>query len=94
MGMDSLMAIELKQRLEGSFGASLPATLALESPTIEALSEYFAREVLGWESAAVEEAAHLHEESEQVQGESLSEGDIEASIAEKLARLENLVRSN
>jgi malonyl CoA-acyl carrier protein transacylase len=94
MGMDSLMAIELKKRLEDSFGASLPATLAFESPTIEALSEYFATEVLGWESAAEEEPAQSPQEGEQGASEPLSEEEIEASIAEKLAKLENLVRRN
>jgi NAD(P)-dependent dehydrogenase (short-subunit alcohol dehydrogenase family)/acyl carrier protein len=38
MGMDSLMALELKNRLEASLGRRLPATLAFESPTIESLA--------------------------------------------------------
>ena len=38
MGMDSLMALDLKKRLEAALGRSLPATLAFESPTIETLA--------------------------------------------------------
>ncbi|MGB3292557.1 MAG: type I polyketide synthase [Phormidesmis sp.] len=38
MGMDSLMAVELKTRLEESLGCTLPATLAIESPNILSLS--------------------------------------------------------
>jgi acyl carrier protein len=45
-GMDSLMAIELKTRLEESLGRSLPSTLAFDSPTVEDLAAYLAREVL------------------------------------------------
>ncbi|MCB0207972.1 MAG: SDR family NAD(P)-dependent oxidoreductase [Anaerolineae bacterium] len=46
MGMDSLMALELKQRLEVSLGAALPATVAFEYPTIESLTTYLLTEVL------------------------------------------------
>jgi acyl transferase domain-containing protein len=46
MGMDSLMALELKARLEKSFAASLPPTLTFECPTIAALAVYIGREIL------------------------------------------------
>jgi acyl transferase domain-containing protein/acyl carrier protein len=95
MGMDSLMAVELKTRLENDFGTSLPATLAFESPTINELAEYLGREVLGWNSP-VSEDVELHQgEDEQTvalsQIEQLSEDELEASIAERLAKLESLV---
>ena len=42
MGMDSLMSVQLRQRLENSFdGCSLPLTLAFEYPNIEALTSIF-----------------------------------------------------
>ena len=41
MGMDSLMAVEFKNRLERSLGLSLPGTLAFDSPTIERLAEFW-----------------------------------------------------
>jgi acyl transferase domain-containing protein/acyl carrier protein len=40
MGLDSLMAMELRNRLQSSLGCSLPATLALEQRTVAALSSY------------------------------------------------------
>ncbi|MBI3244200.1 MAG: SDR family NAD(P)-dependent oxidoreductase [Chloroflexi bacterium] len=46
MGMDSLMSVELKNRLQSSLGRSLPTTLAFDHPTIEALAGYLATEVL------------------------------------------------
>ncbi|VEP13356.1 hypothetical protein H1P_1960002 [Hyella patelloides LEGE 07179] len=50
MGMDSLMAIELKNRLQTHLGISFPITLAFEYPTIRKLSEYLYQEVMRRES--------------------------------------------
>ena len=40
IGMDSLMAVELKTRLEGGLGIALPSTLAFDYPNIQRLSEH------------------------------------------------------
>jgi acyl carrier protein len=40
LGMDSLMSVELKRRLERGFGAQLPSTLAFNYPNIRALASY------------------------------------------------------
>jgi acyl carrier protein len=40
MGMDSLMSVELKTRLEKSIGRSLPSTLTFNYPTIAELADY------------------------------------------------------
>jgi acyl carrier protein len=46
MGMDSLMSIDLKGRLEASVGRSLPSTLTFNYPNVEALAEYLISEIL------------------------------------------------
>ncbi len=46
MGMDSIMTVELRNRLETSLACSLPPTVAFEYPTIHDLATYLARDVL------------------------------------------------
>ncbi|MEW6236329.1 MAG: type I polyketide synthase [Candidatus Omnitrophota bacterium] len=50
MGMDSLMAVDLKNRLEGALNCSLPATIAFEYSTITALSQYLIAAKLHFDS--------------------------------------------
>jgi acyl carrier protein len=40
MGMDSLLAMELKSRLEADLECRLPSTLAFNYPTLAALADY------------------------------------------------------
>ncbi|MCP3060233.1 type I polyketide synthase [Myxococcus sp. K38C18041901] len=47
LGMDSLMSVELRNVLQRSLGVSLPATVAFDNPTVNALVDHLAREVLG-----------------------------------------------
>ena len=49
LGMDSLMAVDLKNRLETSLGQTLSSTLAFNYPNIETLANYLANEVLSLE---------------------------------------------
>jgi acyl transferase domain-containing protein/acyl carrier protein/ubiquinone/menaquinone biosynthesis C-methylase UbiE len=55
MGMDSLMAVELKGRLERSLGVPLPSTLTFNYPTIKALSDYLLSDGLGFASGPLPE---------------------------------------
>jgi len=47
LGFDSIMAIELKNRLEGSFARSFSATLLFMHPTLESLASYLLNEAVG-----------------------------------------------
>ena len=95
LGMDSLMAVELKNRLQKSFGAALPSTLTFEYPTIEALKNYLSQEVLGWQDAPLlDENQSLTTKEEDhrtlLELEALSEDSAEILLAEKLALLEEM----
>jgi acyl transferase domain-containing protein len=46
LGMDSLMTLKLRKRLETGLERQLPPTIAFEHPNVEALTEYLARDVL------------------------------------------------
>ena len=45
MGMDSLMAVQLKTRLEAFVGARMPKTIVFDYPNIEALGDYLLSEL-------------------------------------------------
>jgi acyl carrier protein len=95
MGMESLMAVEVQNRLQNNLGTPLAATLAIEYPTIRKLSNYLAEEVMGLESLEKSNLDLTKIEDEQAnvlsEIEQLGEDDIEASIAQKLAKLETLI---
>ncbi|MDY7232540.1 type I polyketide synthase [Hyalangium rubrum] len=48
MGMDSLMTVQFRKRLEAGLGRSLPTTVVFNYPTLEALTEFVAGTVLRW----------------------------------------------
>jgi NAD(P)-dependent dehydrogenase (short-subunit alcohol dehydrogenase family)/acyl carrier protein len=51
LGMDSLMAVQLKSSLEEGLGCTLPRTLAFEQPNIDSLAAYLLKEVLDLEDS-------------------------------------------
>jgi acyl transferase domain-containing protein/NADPH:quinone reductase-like Zn-dependent oxidoreductase/NAD(P)-dependent dehydrogenase (short-subunit alcohol dehydrogenase family)/acyl carrier protein len=46
LGMDSLMAVEMRGRLGNALERTLPATLLFDYPTVDALTDYLSRNVL------------------------------------------------
>lgn len=92
MGLDSLMAIDLKKRLEVSLGQPLPSTVAFEFPCIVALAGHLAKEIRSPES----ESTPPEETPEDRDGpttaavaeiEQLSEDATEALLVEELERM-------
>jgi len=47
MGMDSLMSVELKGRLETAVGGTLPSTLTFNYPNVGSLADFLVDEILG-----------------------------------------------
>jgi acyl carrier protein len=87
IGMDSLMAVELSNRLQAGLQQSLPTTLAFEYPTVAFLTHYLAEEVLALEldepaTESVKEDAHL--ETVLAEIEELSDSEIEDSLLKEL----------
>ena len=59
LGLDSLMAVELRNLLGSGLNLtrSFPATLVFDYPTLAALTAYLAKEVFGWEMGGQETQA-------------------------------------
>ncbi|VEG51165.1 beta-ketoacyl synthase [Mycolicibacterium aurum] len=47
LGMDSLMAVELRRHIENGVGAEIPVTLAMDHPRVSDVADYLLGEVLG-----------------------------------------------
>jgi acyl transferase domain-containing protein/NADPH:quinone reductase-like Zn-dependent oxidoreductase/acyl carrier protein len=92
LGLDSLMAVELKTVLQASVGRSLPATLAFDYPTAAALVKYLS-ETLGIGASApvvVTTAAVEAATDYQRDVDALSDEEAEAQLAAELAALEQM----
>lgn len=57
LGMDSLMAVEMRRRVEHAVGKQLPATLAMDHPRLVDVADYLLDEVLGLSAPAPAAAA-------------------------------------
>lgn len=93
LGMDSLMAVELKTRLEKQLQEPLPKTVAFNYPTIAALAGYLTREILGKQPPTTDPGQHsAGEGTENLPSlEQLLAGDLENAITQELAELESLL---
>ena len=52
LGMDSLMAVELRRRIEQGVGKQIPATLAMDYPRLSDVVDYLLSDVLGLNESA------------------------------------------
>jgi acyl carrier protein len=94
MGIDSLMALELRNRLEASVGVTLSATLVFNYPTIAAVAPFLAERLgldlgdspRGTTGAAAEAAGAASIDHGEL--DALSEDELAAMLARELGALE------
>jgi malonyl CoA-acyl carrier protein transacylase len=87
MGMDSLMAVELGNRLQSAVGCSLRSTLVFDYPTIESLADYLLKDVLGLSPAEKKaETPSDVPDSALAEIEQMSEAEAEALLLEKVRK--------
>jgi len=89
LGLDSLMAVELRNRLAVASGQSLPATLLFEFPTVAALTGFLGEHLLDPEPesrAPTGDSGEAGESAEEAVG--LSEDEIAQLLMKKLEHLE------
>ena len=92
MGIDSLMAIELKNSIDKNIGKKLPATIVFNYPTIDALATFLLTDVLELdkpqektveeEKTAPRENKHMEKVISEV--ENMSDEEAEALLMKKL----------
>jgi len=88
LGLDSLMSVELKRRLEAAVGQALPSTLTFNYPNVVALSGFLCELLFPEaETAVVASAAPARESPPARDTDDLSDEELEAEL---LARLEKL----
>ncbi len=91
MGMDSIMTVELRRRLETLLQTNLMTTLAFEYPTVERLTNYLASEILELEPQhpeqllSVSEAIPVDSASDDL--ESFSDAELAAELDREMAEL-------
>ncbi|HWE62332.1 MAG TPA: phosphopantetheine-binding protein, partial [Chloroflexota bacterium] len=95
LGMDSLMSLEMRNRLEIGLGMHLPATVLWSYPTIAALAEYLAGEFEESLSPPDDPAKQIAgvagesvEPSRLAEIQQLSDAEAEAALTRMLAGLD------
>ena len=97
LGMDSLMTIELRRRLEKELQVALPSTLAFEYPTLELLGQHLLRDVLSVAEHPVDgPPARQNSGGEQdlAEMDTLSDDALNRLLAQELALLDKVDGTN
>jgi acyl carrier protein len=98
LGLDSLMAVELRNRLESSLGVTLSATLVFNYPTIAAMTPYLAQKMgISLDTVVIPEAESVVQENDRQPADivnsvrELSDAEAEALLLKELEEI-NLIK--
>lgn len=90
MGMDSMMTVQLRNRLEATLGCALPPTLAFEYPTVESIAQFIDGTIVKPEpvaSGAVSEFIEDRTDGAEAEDGEASEEELVALLAKKLEQI-------
>jgi NAD(P)-dependent dehydrogenase (short-subunit alcohol dehydrogenase family)/acyl carrier protein len=93
LGVDSLMAVELKNRLEAGLGRPLRTTLIFDFPTLEALANHLIGNVLGWAANSPPLAAAVEETAGDDGLDALDHDALSALLDERVSDIERLIHN-
>lgn len=92
MGMDSMMTVQLRNRLELSLGCSLPPTVAFEYPTVDTLTNFLADKVIKLEHGGATPIANSpceeFESDPDIEQDELSEEELVDLLSRKLEEMQ------
>jgi acyl carrier protein len=88
MGMDSLMSVELKTRLERRFSRKLPSTLAFNYPTVSALARFLSEPLSPAVMPPAIPASILAAPPAEIDSADLSEDDLADLLTKSLEQLD------
>lgn len=87
LGLDSLLAVDLKGRLEGVYAIELPGTVAFDAPNLEALADLLGERLV---AATPEPGTAAVEQGNKEPNASTTEGEGDSLAAQLAAELERL----
>ncbi len=91
LGLDSLMAVELRNSLAKAVGRSMPATITFDYPTVAALADFLAAEaladVMSPPSSAIAAPEPLSPPAAPPEDDDLSSAELASRLADRLDRL-------
>jgi acyl carrier protein len=87
LGLDSLMSVELRNRLQSSLERSLPSTLAFDYPNLASLAKYLADQLLGEVTGLGGDEVLEAETAAARELKDMSEAEAEARLAQELEAL-------
>ena len=90
LGMDSLMAIELRSRLEKVFDLKLPATLTFNYPSVKAIGGYLGSQLIAAEDDSPDAADRMRQAAEADQRPAMPLTDATADPDRVPAELDDL----